>query len=140
MPVQGGDAMQVTKNGGFEAFESVDGRTLFYIKSGAGPGLWSVSVAGGEEKLILDSVSHSYWGVADHGIYFVDFLEASSPDAPELIKLFEPDTRRITVLGTIRKPVERPVPGFCVGWDGRQILWAQIDRLESDLMMIENFR
>jgi hypothetical protein len=140
IPAQGGGAVQVTKSGGFEAFESADGKTLFYVKSAMSPGLWSVPKGGGEEKVILDSVSHSYWGVADPGIYYIDFVEVSPPGAPKLIKFFEPGTRRIQTVGAIHKPVDRAVPGFGVSRDGRQFFWSQIDRVESDLMMIENFR
>ena len=32
MPADGGDAIQVTRNGGYVAFESVDGEFLYYVK------------------------------------------------------------------------------------------------------------
>jgi Tol biopolymer transport system component len=139
MPVHGGNAVQITKNGGFEAFEASDGK-FFFIKSGMRPGLWSIEPGGDRESLIIESVSHSYWAVADKGIYFVDFADTSVPNAPKPIKFFHFDTREITSVAAIQRDVDRPVPGFCVSRDGRQILLAQVDRVDADLVMIENFR
>jgi hypothetical protein len=104
------------------------------------PGLWSIEPDGGRETLILKSVSHSYRAVADKGIYFIDFTDTSGPNAPKPIKFFHFDTREITSVAAIHRDVDRPVPGFCVSRDGRQILLAQVDRVDADLMMIENFR
>jgi hypothetical protein len=89
---------------------------------------------------VLDSVFHSYWAVADEGIYFVDFADVAKPNAPKPIKFLHLKTRQIKPIAAIQEEVERPVPGFSVSKDGRQIFWAQIDRVDSDLMMIDNFR
>ena len=45
--------MQVTKGGGQEALESVDGKLLLYSKY-QGPGIWSVPVEGGEETQVIN--------------------------------------------------------------------------------------
>ena len=42
-------------------------------KTGNAPGLRSVPVDGGEEITVLESVRLSGWGIADKGIYFLDF-------------------------------------------------------------------
>lgn len=140
MPAQGGSAVQVTRNGGFEAFESPDGRILYYVKSVSSQGLWSVPVEGGQEALILEPVWQSYWSVADKGIYFVDFGEAAAPNALKPVRLFDFETRQVKQVAAIAKDVVRNTPGFSVSKDGRQILWAQIDRVDSDLLLVENFR
>ena len=36
--------------------------------------------------------------------------------------------------------IREPIAGFSVTWDGRTVAWSQIDRRESDLMMVENFQ
>jgi hypothetical protein len=46
----------------------------------------------------------------------------------------------VSQIGTIENDVIRGDSGFCATWDGTLIAWSQIDRRESDLMMIENFR
>ena len=43
-------------------------------------------------------------------------------------------------MGAIEKDVIRGRPGFSVTRDGRWMVWAQIDHLDSDLMLIEHFR
>ena len=76
MTPEGSNLQQVTRNGGTESFESPDGKTLFYTKGGfADPGLWSMPVDGGEERVLpqLSSVVSGCWAIADRGLYFVDF-------------------------------------------------------------------
>ena len=52
--------VSVTVNGGYEALESPDGRTLFYVKKER-QGLWKVAVTGGDETLVADSVIPDLW-------------------------------------------------------------------------------
>ena len=49
MPSGGGSPVQITHHGGFAAFESTDGRFLYYAKGLTVPGLWRVPTNGGEE-------------------------------------------------------------------------------------------
>src|SRR5438552_88388 len=53
VPSEGGPALQVTRQGGFEGFESADGRFFYYAKGRAMPGIWRAPVAGGDESLVL---------------------------------------------------------------------------------------
>ena len=59
---------------------------------------------------------------------------------PKQIKFYDFQTRKVSQIGTIENDVLRGDSGFCVTWDGSTVAWSQIDRRESDLMMIENFR
>ena len=52
---RGGDAAQVTKAGGFETFESPDGKFVFYSKAQT-PGIWSAPIEGGQEVPVLVAV------------------------------------------------------------------------------------
>ena len=56
-----GQQTQMTHDGGFAAFESVDGRTLYFSKFDGG-GLWSVPVNGGAEQHITDAPHRGDWG------------------------------------------------------------------------------
>jgi len=134
-----------------------------------GRGLWSRPTSGQAsaalEKPIeeLAMVQEGWWGVTDRGIMFVDVDGAeaslgrepgrktaisfhfdpyysSFPHSYLPIKVFDVRTRRLTEVGRINKQVVRTNPGFAVSHDGQTILWAQIDRYESDLMLVENFR
>ena len=67
-------------------------------------------------------------------------LSAQLSSIPPPIKFYDFQTRKITQIGAIEKEVIRGYTGFSVTWDGRYMAWSQIDRGESDLMMIENFR
>jgi len=61
MPADGGEARQVTKGGGSVAYESMDGKFLYYTKRRNVAGIWRVPVDGGEETLVLDAHKAGYW-------------------------------------------------------------------------------
>ncbi|PYV44757.1 MAG: hypothetical protein DMG06_05130 [Acidobacteria bacterium] len=52
-PVNGGKAIQVTRNGGFEGVESLDGKFILYSKKFRSNEVWMAPVLGGEESLFL---------------------------------------------------------------------------------------
>ena len=101
LQLAGGDGQQVTKQGGFAAFESSDGKYLYYAKLDVA-GLWRIPVEGGEESLVLDQLKPrewGYWAVADGGIYFIN--SESKPHAT--IEFFTFATTRVTPIATIEK-------------------------------------
>ena len=65
--------MRITRHGGLTATESPDGRFLYYAKQGnSQTSIWQVPVGGGEEKQVVDGLSHSLnFVVADSGLYFL---------------------------------------------------------------------
>ena len=59
------------EEGGFAAFESTDGRALYYRKDGD-YGIWKMSLPNGEETRILPiGLDWGQWSVLDNGIYFI---------------------------------------------------------------------
>ena len=157
IPAQGGEPIQLTTGGGHESFESPDGKLLYYEDYGV-KGLRSISIetySGPQEgSVVLGSVQPGFWAVTEKGIYFVEFndrqtatsnfiyalSEAVVSSASQQIKVYDFRTRKVTKIGTIEKPLVRGDIGLSATWDGSTIAWSQIDRRESDLMMIENFR
>lgn len=136
IPAEGGKAVQVTKKGGFAAFESYDGNTLYYAKGQSVPGLWKVPVQGGEESLILRQLRGTLWGYWDltrEGIYFYNGDTGG-------IEFYSFATHKITRIITPLKPPYTEYPGFSVSPDGRWILYTQVDTVSSDIMLVENFR
>lgn len=136
MPAEGGRAVQVTKQGGFAAFESSNGKTLYYAKGQDQPGLWSVPVEGGEETPVLEQLGAGYWGhwsLRPEGIYFYN---AST----KAIEFFSFGTHKVTRVVKPEKRPNRNNPGFTISPDGRRILFAQIDQDIADIMLVENFR
>jgi len=144
MPVEGGEAVPVTKNGGFECLVAPDGRTLYYTKlNWGGPAagsaqLWKVSVEGGEETLVFDrAIYPRYWTLAEQGIYFVP----SDWSARPTIEFFSFSTGQITQVVALEKPPVRGFhPGLSISSDGRSILCALVEQDTSDIMLVENFR
>lgn len=138
LPVAGGPTVQVTRQEGFEAFESPDGRFLYYTKGGP-PGIWQVPVEGGEETLVPELTTAGYWrywAVTNDGIYFA----AKEEKGPPGIKFFKFSSRQLVPVGPLEKePLAGPF-GLCVSPDGRWLLFVQADQSVSDIMLIENFR
>ncbi len=139
MPAEGGSAVQVTRQGGREAFESPDGKFVYYSKQLGVSGIWRVPVEGGEETQVLDRGEQSNWAVLDQGICLLN-RKATPVPATEF---FSFATRRLTQLGALPNEARTPMgmaPAFGVSRDGRWILYVQVDRVESDIMLVENFR
>jgi hypothetical protein len=43
-------------------------------------------------------------------------------------------------LGTVRYAVVDATPAIAVSRDGRHVVYTQIDSMEADIMLMENFR
>jgi Tol biopolymer transport system component/DNA-binding winged helix-turn-helix (wHTH) protein len=133
LPSQGGTAVQVTRNGGREAFESPDGKWLYYIKE-AKNGIWRIPVDGGEETQVIDEGQLGLWGVANSGILLVS-LEV----IPPRVKFFSFATHRLIEITTLKDWKGVVDTSGAVSPDGRWILYVQYDHAGSDLMLVENF-
>jgi Tol biopolymer transport system component len=136
MPTGGGSAVQVTKQGGFEGFESPDGQFFYYAKGRGISGIWRVPVAGGEETPVLERLQAGLqraWTVVTNGIYFAT---AEAPSQPT-IEFFNFATGKLTPITTIDKPFNS---GLSISPDGRWLIYAQVDRTGRDIMLMENFR
>jgi len=135
-PAKGGQAVEVTRQGGREAFESLDGKFVYYSKGSSIPGIWRIPATGGEEIRILDEVVQGFWALLDIGIYFVNTKARPLPT----IEFFNFATGRTTQIAAIEKDLELVIPSLAISPDGRKVLYVQVDRRESDIMLMENFR
>jgi hypothetical protein len=137
MPSEGGPAVQVTRKGGREAFESPDGRFVYYHKRDV-PGIWQVPVEGGEETRVLDTGNQGGWAVIERGLCVLTLGRTSGP----VIEFFRSGIRQPTVVATLAKETRfyPSTPHFAVSPDGRWVLYVQVDRVESDLSLVENFQ
>src|SRR5262245_3773529 len=139
LPWTGGAAAQVTRQGGFEGFESPDGKYFYYAKGRQAPGIWRVSVEGGEETLVLDYHQAGYWrywAVTEQGIYFAT---AETPTRP-VIEFFSFGASEVTPVATIERRIGTGTWGLAVSPVARWILYTQMDQRGSDIMLMENFR
>jgi len=135
-PAEGGPALQVTKNGGRETLESPDGKVVYYSKEPGVSGIWCVPVEGGEEIRVFDQGEQGHWFPLDQGFCFL----VRTPDPT--IKLFSFRSRRVEQLVALPKEARTSVgrPALAVSPDGRWILYVQVDRVESDVVLVEDFR
>jgi Tol biopolymer transport system component len=136
MPAQGGEAIQVTRQRGRVAFESPDGKSVYYAKSIGNTSLWRVPVGGNDERQVLESVTWQGFTVTKRGIYFVP---KQHPDGSSSIQFLDFATRASSTIARIEKPLPSSI-GMSVSPDERYILYTQTDQAGSDLMLIENFR
>jgi Tol biopolymer transport system component len=133
MPAAGGPAAQVTRNGGMAAFESADGKYLYYDKnSGSGAdSLYRMSVEGGQEVEVVPHLGeYDSFGVTAKGVYFISDWRT--------IRFLDPGSGRVSTLATLEKSA--PEGGLCVSPDDRFVVWTQQDRVSSELMLVDNFR
>lgn len=137
-PLVGGPAMQVTAQGGFEAFESPDGQYLYYTKGRGLAGIWRAPVTGGGEEFVTDHHQAGrwrYWRVTSQGLYF-----AAVTTTGPLLEFYNFTTRQLSEVMRLERGPEPFIPGLSVSSDGRSLLFCRVDRSGSDIMMVEEFR
>jgi hypothetical protein len=79
------------------------------------------------------------WAVAEQGIYFFAYPENGS--LPYTLEFFDFSTGKTTRLAAFEGAARASAIFFItVSPDERQIVYAQRDRLDFDLMLVENFR
>ena len=133
IPVNGGVAEQVTKNGGFAALESNDGY-LYYTKSPrAGPEICRKAVNGGDENCTLPHVrprTWSSWAVTRNGILFAEDM----PGGMAALSVYEPTKRQV------RDLVWLPSPPVWMGAsaDGREAIVNDV--AERRISVVGNLR
>jgi len=129
---RGGNAVQVTRKGGFAALESSDGY-LYYAKSGWKPEIRRIPVAGGEESLVSSQVrplTWSSWTVTQKGILFSSDVQGKGPQ----LNLYDPTTGKLHELLTL--PSSPRWMGATA--DGRRV--AVNNANESEITLVENLR
>ena len=135
------ETRQVTRNGGYFAAESDDGKLLFYQKPADDmatwtynrPGLYMTPRDGGEERLIVPTANW-HWRVTHRGVYYADNDAKPRP----VLKLFHPDTEKTETIAALDKEAWGGPGGIAVSSDGAILLYSQIDAEGSDLMLVKN--
>jgi Tol biopolymer transport system component len=137
VPSRGGAAVQLRGAKGEEAFESSDGKSVYYAKSNA-PGIWRIPVEGGNETRILDQARESLWALTDQGICFFDLGNS----AGATLNFYSFAARKLTVLREFSRETRLDTfsTALSVARDGSWILYTQLDQSGSDLMLLDNYR
>ena len=138
----GGEAIRLTRNGGFEPRESPDGRYLFYLDRHPGSlandgtaRLMRLPLVGGQEELVLEGVRPFLWSVTESGIVFV--TREANFDA---IDVHQFSDQRVARLGRLGFRIPGIFTHMTVSRDGRWALATEMVRFDSDLMLLDNFR
>ena len=136
-PVSGGPAVQVTRGGGFGAFEAPDGQFVYYAKDRSGFGLWRVPVRGGLEEPVYEDLHPGMWGnwrIGTAGVVF------ANPEPPYRLQLLNLKTRKAVEIGQLPT---RPMAGdsaMALSPDGQWLYLSLPDPPASDLFLVERFR
>jgi len=137
-PADGGRAVQITKQGGFAAFESPDGKFVYYSKGVDVGGLWRVAVSGGEETAVLDFPGArlwGYWALVNSGIYFVNSEFSSRPT----LQFWSFDAGRVSQVLVLEGRPALDEPGIAISPNGKWLLYTQEDNRGSDIVLVENY-
>ena len=127
----------MTHHGGYAAFESPDGKFVYFAKGLTVPGLWRIPTNGSQEVEVIGSLDAGYWGywaVVENGIYYLDAIGKPG------ISFFNMTTHRTTRLFDLENRPAREAPGLAVSSDGGTILYTQLDALSRDIILVQNFR
>ena len=137
IPAAGGTEEPITREGGGAPLESVDGRTLYYLRP-SDNALLARPRAGGQARTVLRCVDGGNYAVGPQGIFY---MECASPQGPtgsrNVLRLWDAATGQDRSVASIESTF---VAGLSVSPDGRTILYGHSSWGTADLMMIENFR
>jgi serine/threonine protein kinase/Tol biopolymer transport system component len=135
IPAAGGAEERISRNGGGTAFESIDGKTLFFMRRVSEPSpLLALPLAGGPEREVAKCVVG--FAVGPAGLYSLECLDGEQALQQAPVFLRDPATGRGRLLGKL----DQAVKGLTVSPDGKTILYTRLVGEGTDLMMIENFR
>jgi hypothetical protein len=128
--------VQVTRNGGREAFESPDGQFVYYTKLGR-PGVYRIPVEGGEEVQVFQEGLQGCWTISRRGAGLYVLKASTTPS----VEFYDFATQRLTLIGEIPKArIFTVANALAVSPDDLWILYVQLDRDDSDIVLVENFR
>jgi len=140
IPANGGDAIQVTRNGGVVPYPSADGKFLYYSeRAGQGQsnglgGLRRMRLSDGWDEQVLPSVTFLNVALARDGIYFIPRADSPRHHSVEFLNFHTNQTSPVVDL------TGRVSEGLALSPDGRTLLYTQIDSKISDLMLVEDYR
>jgi Tol biopolymer transport system component/DNA-binding winged helix-turn-helix (wHTH) protein len=127
-----GRETQITRGGGFAAFESYDAQTLFFSRFQGG-GLWSVPIRGGEEQHIASAPHLGGWGqfaVTEAGIYLIDSTTEPGPT----VFYYSFFNQQLTPVLMLDQDAVEWTSNLSASRDGRTVIYAQVEARGSILM------
>ncbi|MEP7362288.1 MAG: winged helix-turn-helix domain-containing protein [Acidobacteriota bacterium] len=145
-PAGGGVESQVTRGGGYAARETPDGMLLCYFAASS-EGLWVVPLQAGvpderRKRLVAQHASSLVFDVSNSGVYFGDqtyFGELNDRNRPrtDTVYFYDFATNRTSVVAKMGKELSI---GISVSPDEKWLLFSQVDRASSDLVIVDGFQ
>lgn len=135
MPPEGGSAEQITRNGGVEVAVCADGER-FVIRRPSGHELTRIRFGEAEpETVLLTKLPGSFAGNWTLWGEYVYWLQPTSEGGRIGCYDLQADSAYVVA----RSPLHLG-PGLTISPDGRRLLFGCADRIERDLMLVEDFR
>jgi Tol biopolymer transport system component len=136
MTNQGEQAFQLTRQGGFEAFESVDGKFIYYANTASEPDIWKMRLQDGQETALSPPVhlqQYPGWALTSKGILFVH----EGPTMHPVLRFIDFANAQVKDVAPLSK---QPWPlWISASGDGRVVMHQQVDMAVSNIMSLENF-
>ena len=133
-PWTGGTRNRITHGGGDHGMPSQDGKWIYYSRDGA---LWRVAPEGGQETKLLDGIPRGYATVAGDSVFYLG-REGERASVFE----YHPSTGQSQVVYRSPFVFEPFYPNSAIGVSlaTREVFVTHRVRLESDLVLVDNFR
>jgi eukaryotic-like serine/threonine-protein kinase len=139
----GGQAVQVTQNGGYASRESRDGRWLYFSKD-RGDSIWripaqSAGQVSSREELIIgppNEVQQNGWTLTRDAIFFI---QPAGKGHPAELCAYELSRKRTRLISPLMEGfLDSRDYGVSVSPDSKWILYSQLDRSGSNVMVAES--
>jgi dipeptidyl aminopeptidase/acylaminoacyl peptidase len=141
IPSRSGKAVRLTRRGGFEGFESMDGNYLYYSKRQEHSGIWRMDLGNGNEAPVPElsgTGDYREWALGATGIFFVPNDEVFSKDAA--VRFFDFASQRIVRVATVGRLVTAGPGALAVSRDETRLLYVHMDRDNRNIMLVENYK
>jgi len=136
--VQSGELVQLTEGGGLLPAGSGDGRFVYYLREAELFGIWRVTAAGGDERLVFEHPGLTLSGFTVWNGNLVYFLQEEG--APISAHILDPESGATREIFRFDETVRLGRYGrLTVSPDGHWIVYPQDNSLGSDLMLVSGF-
>jgi Tol biopolymer transport system component len=138
--ISGEDENQITRQGGFNGVESLDGESLYYVQDTVKTTIWRVPLAGGESRQVSEALGPGMWGywtLAGDSLFYAQ--RTASGSAPATIFRLNVKTGSKVRIGETQFGLNVNDRGLAISPDGRWLLYAQRDVDRSRIMLVNNW-
>jgi Tol biopolymer transport system component len=138
-PASGGQPSQVTRDGGYMSRESPDRKWLYFSKSDQ-EAIFRMPLSGvSGAELVVGApyrVQSRGWSLTRSELFFVD---RGTQDHSTVIRAYNPSTRAIrSIVSLDENFTDRDDIGFSVSPDEKWVLYSQLDRSGSNVMLADS--